>query len=178
MLFINKERVNNWFEVNYEKLKTICRSITKQNDVDELLHFCIEIVIVNEKFLSIDDDKGKIYYFTRVVLNNWKSKSSPYYTKYRKDIPRPDTDTIQQIDEIFEPTIEIDLEWVKTQITKMKNDSWYYGRLFELYIEENCSLTKLSVRTTIPINSLSRDIKTARQILLNERKKTLYGMRL
>lgn len=165
----------NWFSENYEKLKGICSSITKQNDVDELLHFCIDVVINNPKFLEITDDKGKLYYFTRVVLNNWKSKSSPYYKIYRKDIPRLYNQE-QEIQQPEEPDPEIDLEWVNNQIKTLKEESWYYGRLFELYIEEKCSLTKLSVRTTIPVNSLSRDIKLVRQTLIKERKKTLYGL--
>ncbi len=46
---------------------------------------------------------------------------------------------------------------------------WYYGRLFELYIELGCSITKLSERTTIPINSVSRDINKIRKILNKKR---------
>jgi hypothetical protein len=43
----------------------------------------------------------------------------------------------------------------------------------ELYIEEGCSISKLSKRTTIPLNSVSRDINKVRSILLNKRKEEL-----
>jgi hypothetical protein len=56
------------------------------------------------------------------------------------------------------------------------NEEWYYGRLFELYIEEGCNLTKLNKRTTIPIVSLSRDINKVREILKQKRKQDLYGL--
>ena len=63
------------------------------------------------------------------------------------------------------------MNWVKEELKKI---DWYYGRLFELYIEEGCSVTKLSKRTTIPINSVSRDINKVRR----ELKQLRDGMRM
>jgi DNA-directed RNA polymerase specialized sigma24 family protein len=63
------------------------------------------------------------------------------------------------------------LNWVHEQL---KTIDWYYGRLFELYIEEGCSVTRLSKRTTIPINSVSRDINKVRRQL----KQLRDGMRM
>lgn len=157
-------------EINYEKLKGICRKITKDNDVDELLHFCIEQAYSNKKFQSIENDEQRTFFFTRIVLNNFNSKSSPYYTTYKKhrfdsleDFESVDTNPYQED--------KIDLQWVKNEINGFKKNDWYFARLFELYIEENCSLTKLHLRTTIPIVSLSRDIKKVREYLIKQRKK-------
>lgn len=169
-------RVDNWFSKNYDKLKNICKSVSKENDVDELLHFCIDKIITNEKFNNIEDDAGKIYYFTRVVMNNWKSTSSPYYTTYRKQHSKIIDYNIELPNIELDEEVEIDLEWVKREIETLKIDEWYYGRLFELYIEEGCSLTKLNKRTTIPLAPLSRDINRVRGILKNKRKTDLYGM--
>lgn len=168
--------MDKWFSINYNKLKKICKSVSKENDVDELLHFCIDRLITNDKFNNITEDSGKIFYFTRVVLNNWKSTSSPYYTTYRKEKPRIIDIDIELPNITQEEDIEIDLEWVKRQIETLKRDEWYYGRLFELYIEEGCSLTKLNKRTTIPLAPLSRDINRVRQILKQKRNKDLYGL--
>jgi hypothetical protein len=46
-----------------------------------------------------------------------------------------------------------------------KGEWWYYARLFELYLEEGASITNLSKRTTIPLNSVSRDINKYRREL-------------
>lgn len=162
--------MNNWLQLNYEKLKGICKKITKDNDVDELLHFCIEQAYANKKFNLIENDNERTYFFTKIILNNFKSKSSPYYTTYKKH--RLETiDDYEPVD--TEPYKEdiIDLEWVKNEIKWFKKDDWYLSRLFELYIEEGCSLTKLHLRTTIPIVSLSRDIKKVREHLIKQRKK-------
>lgn len=162
--------MDNWFNDNYNKLKLICKNISKENDVDELLHFCIDAVITNPKFNNIKEHKDKIYYFTRVVLNNWKSTSSPYYTTYRKQRPII-IDTDVELPTLIEDELEIDLDWVYKEIEEIKKQKWYYGRLFELYVEEGCSLTKLHKKTTIPLAPLSRDIKKVREILKDQRNK-------
>lgn len=170
--------MESWFSKNYKNLKDICKRVSKENEVDELLHFCIDQVITNPKFNAITEEKGKLYYFTRVVLNNWKSISSRYYITYRKDKPKIIYDgTIPYEPEPnLEDELEIDLVWVEKQLKQIKEKEWYFGRLFELYIEEGCSLTKLSNRTTIPVNSLSRDIKKVRLELIKKRKEDLYGL--
>lgn len=168
--------MDKWFSNNYDRLKTICKSVSKENDVDELLHFCIDNLITNDKFNNIVEDSGKIYYFTRVVINNWKSTSSPYYTTYRKEKPRIIDHDIELPNIELEEEVEIDMKWVRDRLDEMKKEEWYYGRLFELYIEEGCSLTKLNKRTTIPLAPLSRDINRVRTILKEKRKKDLYGL--
>lgn len=147
----------------------ICKSIAKQNNVDELLHYCIDQVITNQKFLSIDNDAQKYYYFTRVVLNNYNSKTSPYHTTYRSDKISHLGDT--DIEDRNEFIDSCDLDWVKKELKEMMIDDWYYARLFELYIEENCNLSKLNKRTTIPLGPLSRDINRVRTKLKDKRKK-------
>ncbi len=168
--------MDKWFSHNYNKLKTICKSVSKENDVDELLHFCIDILISNDKFNNIVEDSGKIYYFTRVVINNWKSTSSPYYTTYRKEKPKIIDYDIELPNIEGEEEVEIDMDWVRKQLEELKVKDWYYARLFELYIDEECSLTKLNKRTTIPLAPLSRDINKVRTILKEKRKKDLYGL--
>jgi ribosomal protein S19E (S16A) len=68
----------------------------------------------------------------------------------------------------------IDLDWVKTQIEKdKKGEDWYYARLFEIYIQQGCSVTNTSKLTSIPINSTSRDINKYRKHLNRIRQQIL-----
>ncbi len=146
----------------------ICHKVTKTDDIDDLFQICVEDFIRNKKVKDIPDEQ-KLYFFTRIVKNNYNSTKSKYHYQYRK-FKWEDVDDVEIVDEEYEET-EFNLEWVKNEIENIKLDEWYYGRLFELYLEEGASLTKLSKRTTIPINSVSRDINRVRTILKNKRKK-------
>jgi RNA polymerase sigma factor (sigma-70 family) len=160
--------LNDWLSKNYNELKNICSKFSTSEEVDDLLHLCIEQFIKNKKVHQIPD-KEKLYFFTKIVRNQYHSKSSKYHYTYRR----------YQFNEIVENDIadieyqedEFNMNWVHEQL---KTIDWYYGRLFELYIEEGCSVTKLSKRTTIPINSVSRDINKVRRQL----KQLRDGMRM
>jgi DNA-directed RNA polymerase specialized sigma24 family protein len=159
--------INIWIENNFNELKKICDRITRGEDSDDLLQLSVEQFLKNRKSDDIPD-KEKLFFFARIVRNNYNSNSSPYYHTYRK-FKFTDIDDIEiQYLPYEEPVINLD--WVKDQLNNME---WYYKRLMELYIEEGCSITKLSKRTTIPLNSVSRDINKVRKILIDKRKEEL-----
>lgn len=160
--------MNDWLSNNYNELKNICNKFSTPDEVDDLLHLCIEQFIKNKKVHQIPD-KEKLYFFTKIVRNQYHSKSSAYHYTYRRyhfsEMVESDIPDIEYEEEPF------NLNWVHEQL---KTIDWYYGRLFELYIEEGCSVTRLSKRTTIPINSVSRDINKVRRQL----KQLRNGMRM
>jgi len=157
----------DWIEKNFTELKTICNKITRGEDSDDLLQICVEQFLKNQKVGAIPD-KEKLFFFARIAKNNYNSNSSPYYHTYRK-FKFTDIDNVDiQYLEYEEPVV--DLDWVKNELNQL---DWYFKRLMELYIEEGCSITNLSKRTTIPINSVSRDINKVRKILINKRKEQL-----
>ena len=160
--------MNDWLSNNYNELKNICNKFSTPDEVDDLLHLCIEQFIKNKKVHQIPD-KEKLYFFTKIVRNQYHSKSSKYHYTYRRYQFSEIVDN--DIAEIEYQEDEFNMNWVKEQL---KTIDWYYGRLFELYIEEGCSVTKLSKRTTIPINSVSRDINKVRRQL----KQLRNGMRM
>ena len=159
--------INTWIENNFNELKKICDKITRGEDSDDLLQICIEQFLKNRRIDDIPDNE-KLFFFARIVRNNYNSNSSPYYHTYRKfkfsDIDNVD---IQQTN-YEEPIITID--WVFNELNELE---WYYKRLMELYIEEGCSISKLSKRTTIPLNSVSRDINKVRKVLQQKRDNEL-----
>jgi hypothetical protein len=159
--------INIWIENNFNELKKICDKITRGEDSDDLLQLSVEQFLKNRRIDDIPDNE-KLFFFARIVRNNYNSNSSPYYHTYRKfrfsDIDNVD---IQYL-EYEEPVINLD--WVFKELNELE---WYYKRLMELYIEEGCSISKLSKRTTIPLNSVSRDINKVRKVLLNKRKEEL-----
>ncbi len=159
--------INTWIESNFNELKIICNKITRGEDSDDLLQLSVEQFLKNRKSDDIPDNE-KLFFFARIVRNNYNSNSSPYYHTYRKfKFSEIDNVDIQYLELEESP---IDLLWVKDQLNNLE---WYFKRLMELYIEEGCSITKLSKRTTIPLNSVSRDINKVRKILVNKRKEEL-----
>ena len=155
--------LNDWISNNIEELKKICSRITRGQDSEDLLQFSIEQFLNNKKVPNIPD-KEKLYFFTRIVRNNYNSKSSPYYHLYKKF-------QFLEIENIEIPYLELEedvitLDWVYNELKKL---DWYYRRMMEMYIEEECSITKLSKRTGIPLNSVSRDINKIRKILKERR---------
>jgi len=160
--------LNDWLSNNYNELKNICSKFSTPEEVDDLLHLCVEQFLKNKRVHQIPD-KERLYFFTKIVRNQYHSKSSKYHYTYRR---YQFSDVVEtEIPDVVYEEDEFNLEWVYEQL---KSIDWYYGRLFELYIEEGCSVTKLSKRTTIPINSVSRDINKVRRQL----KQLRNGLRM
>lgn len=152
-----------WVETNYSKLEQICKRVSKEEPFDDLCQTCIEQFLNNKKVHTVPESE-KIYFFTKIVTNNFHSKSSPYFKQYKKfkftefeDIEIPDVEYKEE---------EIDINWALNQLMEI---GWYYKRLMELFVEEQGSISKLSRRTSIPINSVSRDINYARKFLRKKR---------
>jgi len=160
--------LKHWISENYNELKNICSRFSTTEEVDDLLHLCLEEFMKNKRVTEIPDNQ-KIYFFTKIVRNQYNSESSKYHYTYRKykfnDMVESDIAEVEYEEDQF------NMEWVQEQLKKI---DWYYARLFQLYIDEGCSVTKLSKRTTIPINSVSRDINKVRRQL----KQLRNGMRM
>ena len=75
--------MNDWLSKNYNELKNICNKFSTPDEVDDLLHLCIEQFIKNKKVHQIPD-KEKLYFFTKIVRNQYHSKSSKYHYTYRR----------------------------------------------------------------------------------------------
>ena len=121
--------MNDWLSENYNELKNICNKFSTPEEVDDLLHLCIEQFMKNKKVHQVPDNE-KIYFFTKIVRNQYHSKSSKYHYTYRKyqfnESIEYDTPDVE-----YEET-QFNMNWVKEELKKI---DWYYGRLFELYIE-------------------------------------------
>jgi len=160
--------INEWISDNHDELQKICKRVSKLENPSDLCQICIEQLINNKKVSKVPDDE-KLYFFTRIVQNNYYSKSSPYYYTYTKHKFNEYDNNEEQPDIPYEEN-PINLDWVDNELNNM---DWYYKKLFRLFIEENCSISRLSQRTTIPLNSVSRDINKVRKELIKRRTKFL-----
>lgn len=163
--------INDWIEKNWKELYKICQYVSKLNNPDDLCQTCIEQLMKNKKIDSIDSDQ-RLFFFTKIVKNNFNSNSSPYYHAYKKFKFDSYDYNKELIDKPYEES-EINIDWINKNLAEME---WYYMRLMQLFIEEGASISKLSKRTTIPINSVSRDINKVRRFLINKRKQFYNGL--
>ena len=153
---------NQWIGDNNNKMRKMVRGIVSgdNNLADELFQTVVLQLLEKPDKVDKVPDHQKVFYFIRVVKNNYYSNSSPF--QYRRVI---DKKRHVQIDEQLTCIEDVPYEepmeykqWVVDQLSKEDLFSWYERDLFILYVELN-SYVKVSKNTTIPVNSVSRHIK-------------------
>ena len=155
--------LNDWIEENILHLQKICNRVAKQNNTDDLLQTSIEQLLNNKRIYDIPDNE-RLFFFAKIVRNNYNSKTSKYHKIYRK------TNFVELGSNIDIPNQEYEediftIEWVLEEVEKIKQQDWYLGQITLHYFAEDCNLTRLSKKIGIPINNLSRDIKKVKLIL-------------
>ena len=163
--------LNDWIEQNIKELRKICNSISRQNNVDDLLQVCIEQLLKSKRIHEVPENE-RLFFFARIVRNNFNSKTSKFHKIYRKNnfVELSSNIDIPQ-EEYEEPVLSI--EWVLQEVDKIKQYDWYLGQIFLLWLSRGANLTQLSKTTGIPINNLSRDIRQVKNILNKQYKEKL-----
>jgi len=139
------------------------RNYVKDDDVGSELfqHVVLQLLEKPKKIDKVPDDQ-KVYYFIRVIKNNWLSSTSPFQYKRVRDKQRlvqmNEEITYIEHEEYEEDTTVPPIEWVREQLDNEELFSWYDRDLFVLYTELN-TLIAVSRQTTIPANTVSRHIK-------------------
>lgn len=158
---------NQWIGENNNEMRRMVRGIVKDKNLSDSLYQTVVLQLL-EKPDKVDKvpDHQKVFYFIRVVKNNYYSNSSPF--QYRRVI---DKKRHVQIDEQLTCIEDVPYEepieykgWVIEQLSNEELFSWYERDLFILYVELN-SYVKVSKNTTIPVNSVSRHIKQIKEKL-------------
>lgn len=158
---------NEWLGENYRELEQITRNIVKdRNEAGDLLHCVIE-QILRKNALDVLMERERIFYFIRVLKNNYYSKTSPYYYQYKKKGASEtyfDTEYYENLPEIPYTEHVPTIEWVYQELEHL---SWFDKDLFLLWMELG-TLTAVSKKTTIPLNSVGRYINQIKQQLIKK----------
>jgi len=155
--------MNEWINRNYKDLYNTTKNIVKhQQDVDDLFQSVMEQLLQNKQIREVPPDRRK-YFFIRTLKNNYYSKTSKYYYENKKYQDKQ-TDYNPEIHEqMDEPYMEpAELGWVYCQL---ENLSWFEKDLFLMWLELG-TLTQVSKKTTIPLNSVGRYINETKQKLI------------
>ena len=164
-----------WISKNNSLLIQTTKNITKNaDDTMDLYQSVIEQLLEKPEKMNSINDEQKLYYFIKVIKNNYFSKTSPYkyhLEKYNNSHIRKD-DMLYFDSEDTPYTEDIpDMVWVRTELDKM---GWFEADLFTLWIEMG-TLIDVHRETTIPINSVGKYIKEIKKDLyqrwINEKNK-------
>jgi hypothetical protein len=155
--------LKNWIEENINELKKICNRVAKQNNTDDLLQVSIEQLINNKRINDVPVNE-RLFFFAKIVRNNFNSKTSKYHKIYGNNRYVELNYNIDLPNEEYEEPI-LTMEWVLEEIEKIKQYDWYSGQIFLLWLAKGANLTQLSKQTGIPINTLSRDIREVKNYL-------------
>ncbi len=150
---------NSWINKHHNELKHVVGRITSNHpDSDELLQEVMLQLLEKPDKINMLPDEQKLYYFIRVVKNNWHSSTSPYQYHKQKikslHIPYDHNKGEKVLDEVYEENTP-DMEWVYCELNQME---WFNRDLFRLWVELG-TYTNVSKQTTIPLNSVGKYIK-------------------
>ena len=160
---------------NYNKLKSMAYNITGGKGNEDLLSFVIEELYKcdKERIEDIVRKKQMTFYVARVMINQFHSKTSRYYYKYRKYYEYHVSGIVEAIspdnvDEDIEnkQLIEERLGWVEE---KLKDLYWFDAEVFRIYYREGFSLNEMQKETKINRNTLHKAITNVINYLINEK---------
>ncbi len=179
-------KLNEYLKNNYKKLKEIATKITsnKKYNTDDLLHDTIVALYDSDKtkIEKLIDKKELIYWIARIMVNQFHSKTSPFYKKYRKyykiinekfvlntwndQYINSTSDRIHRIideDQIEQKKqFEKDLKYIEQ---KLKTIHWFDAECFRIYYQTGMSLNQFSKQCGINRNTLYKSIIKVKKIL-------------
>jgi DNA-directed RNA polymerase specialized sigma24 family protein len=168
--------LNKYLIENYDKLKDMAFNIAGKNGKDDLLSFVIEELYKcdQERIDEIIEKNQLTFYIARVMLNQYHSKTSRYYYKYKKYYEYHTTTTIESIsaDNVDytikeKELVEERLDWIEE---KLKDVYWFDAQVFKVYYLENHSLNSMAKATKINRNTLFKAISNVKKYLINEKE--------
>lgn len=167
---------NKWITQHWNQLEKAARNVSQGHHLwRDLLNHCILDFLEKPQHQSIVDDGYAQFYIVRIMLNQWRSVTSPFYKQYRSgqhlSVEESNLSEWYHPDEI-EP--DWDLSKVNVILDHMEQDKeqagWYHKKLIDLYAQTP-NYKKLAQMTGISRTSISKSINRARE----EIKKKYYG---
>ena len=150
-------------------------NIAGNNGKDDLLSFVIEELYKcdQDRINEIIEKNQLTFYIARVMLNQYHSKTSRYYYKYKKYYEYHTTTTIESIsaDNVDytikeKELVEERLDWIEE---KLKDLYWFDAQVFKVYYLQEHSLNSMAKATKINRNTLFKAISNVKKYLIKEK---------
>jgi len=175
--------LNLYISKNYATLLNISKNITSNTlpDYEDLLHDVLLDLYNKDQELIQGMIKRKelAYYVIKMLVNQYHSGTSPFFSKYKKYYSinkqylkeyifntRAFQNRGKHIDELI--LNEERLKWIED---KLKNVRWFDASVFRVYYSEGHSLSSLEKATKINRNTLGKSIRIVKKYLKYEQKK-------
>ena len=151
-------------------------NITSGKGNDDLFSFVIEELYKcdQDRIDEIIKNGDMRWYIIRIMVNQYHSKTSRYYYKYKKYYEYHTTTTIEclsadntQYTIKDKELVEERLEWIEE---KLKDLYWFDAEVFKIYYREGFSLNQMQKETKINRNTLHKAITNVKKYLLNEKE--------
>jgi hypothetical protein len=152
--------VEQFINENYIPLKEAAERISGGDPLsEELLHYTIDEFLRKKDVEMIIDSGGGRFYCVRILMNSWRSVTSPFFHTYRRPANDIDIEGIQDLPDYDDPTTEI-ADRIKEQLAVLP---WFDQKLFEVFLNEGHTISSLSRVTGIPRTSISLSINRIRR---------------
>lgn len=153
---------NEWISANYRSLQQASKNISANDSLaDDLLSESLIIFLEKENVQTIVDSGGALFYLVRIMMNLWKSTTSPFYKKFRSTTSIPD---IPEVVDVSEDHSELENRATEALATL----DWYSQTLFKLHHIDGESISSISRQTKIPRTSISQEIKRVKKHLRDQ----------
>ncbi len=124
----------------------------------ELLHYSLEQFLCKINVQDIVDSGAARYFIVRILLNQWNSNTSYFYTTFKK----PSESLTEEHNNLYEEEHDI------TELTRRVEQileplPWFDRILFRTYIDESHTKSSLARATGIPRTSISLSINRIRK---------------
>jgi len=143
---------------NYYPLKEAAERISGHDELaEELLHYTIDEFLKKPNVEEIVQSGGGRWFCVRILMNSWRSSSSPFFYTYRQ--PSLDIEEAHEIADEDEDLTEF-TEKTRSLLAKLP---WYDRMLFDTYVTDNHSVSSLARVTGIPRTSVSLTLNRVRK---------------
>ena len=147
--------IEEYMNDHYAKLLEASDRITGHHELSsELLHYALEQFLCKKNAQEIVQSGAATYFIVRILLNQWNSGTSYFYTQFKK----PSESLSEEHYNIYEEPNE-DLAELTGRTEKILEQlPWYDSLLFRTYVDEGHSKSSLARATGIPRTSISLSI--------------------
>jgi hypothetical protein len=144
---------------NYDKLMEASDKITGKHELSsELLHYALEQFLGKKNAQEIVQSGAATYFIVRILMNQWNSNTSYFYTTFKK----PSDSITEDHENIYEEDEEQTAELTRRIEQILEPLPWFDRILFRTYVDEGHTKSSLARSTGIPRTSISLCINRIR----------------